>query len=47
MGSARANNEYTVGWIAALPLEMTAARAMLDDRHGKPQAQHPKDNNAY
>jgi hypothetical protein len=43
----RANNKYTVGWIAALPLEKAAASAMLDDRHGKPQEQHPKDNNNY
>jgi len=41
------NKEYTVGWISALPLEMAAARSFLDDSHGKPLEQHPKDNNSY
>jgi nucleoside phosphorylase len=27
---------YTVGWIAALPKELAAALAMLDERHSKP-----------
>lgn len=27
---------YTVGWIAALPLERAAAMALLDERHEKP-----------
>ena len=27
------HEDYTVGWICALPLEMTAARAMLDEEH--------------
>jgi len=26
-------DDYTVGWICAIPLEMTAAKAMLDDIH--------------
>jgi nucleoside phosphorylase len=42
-----ANQEYTVGWICALPLEMAAARAMLDTSHGKPQEQHLQDKNSY
>jgi nucleoside phosphorylase len=41
------NQEYTVGWICALPLEMAAARVMLDEIHGKPQEQHPSDQNNY
>ncbi|EWY84174.1 hypothetical protein FOYG_13942 [Fusarium oxysporum NRRL 32931] len=39
-------NDYTVGWISALPLEMTAAQAMLDHRH-EPLRQHPQDSNCY
>ncbi|KAG2002677.1 hypothetical protein GB937_009642 [Aspergillus fischeri] len=27
---------YTVGWIAALPIELAAATAMLDEEHGEP-----------
>ena len=26
-------NDYTIGWICALPVEMAAACAMLDERH--------------
>jgi nucleoside phosphorylase len=44
---ALANSEYRVGWICALPLEMTAARAMLDVLHEQPQEQHPSDHNSY
>lgn len=35
MAAARelSHKEYTVGWICALPLEMAAAEAMLDDIH--------------
>ncbi|EPS41888.1 hypothetical protein H072_4149 [Dactylellina haptotyla CBS 200.50] len=29
----RSHNEYTVGWVCALPKEQTAAAAMLDERH--------------
>ncbi|KAF7158590.1 hypothetical protein CNMCM5623_003650 [Aspergillus felis] len=40
---------YTVGWIAALPIELAAATAMLDEEHGEPcnfdQPQH--DTNIY
>lgn len=39
-------NEYTVGWVCALPKEQTAATAMLDQRH--PDLPNPpKDDNAY
>lgn len=29
--------DYTVGWICALPLELAAAQAMLDEEHGEVQ----------
>jgi len=40
---------YTVGWIAALPIELAAATAMLDEEHKKPLdfAQPPSDKNSY
>ncbi|KAK6811339.1 hypothetical protein RU639_012789, partial [Aspergillus parasiticus] len=38
--------DYTVGWICALPLEMAAARAMLDEIHEDLPVQ-PNDHNAY
>lgn len=40
---------YTVGWIAALPIERAAATAMLDERHDKPCGfvQHQADTNSY
>lgn len=40
------HQEYAVGWICALPLELNAAIAMLDERH-PPLAQDPADHNAY
>jgi len=42
----RTHNDYTVGWVCALPKEQTAATAMLDQRHAdlpKP----PNDHNTY
>jgi nucleoside phosphorylase len=39
-------DDYTVGWICALPVELKAARAMLDEQHQLP-AQHDGDNNSY
>ncbi|PNP50176.1 hypothetical protein THARTR1_09165 [Trichoderma harzianum] len=42
----KTHNEYTVGWVCALPKEQTAATAMLDQRHDdlpKP----PTDSNTY
>ncbi|KAL4910451.1 hypothetical protein BDW74DRAFT_52028 [Aspergillus multicolor] len=42
----RSHDDYTVGWVCALPLEMTAAMAMLDETH--PQLPYPEtDHNAY
>jgi nucleoside phosphorylase len=40
------HHEYTVAWVCALPLEMAAAEAMLDEIHpGLPTS--PKDQNTY
>jgi len=40
---------YTVGWIAALPIERAAASEMLDEEHGKPLdfVQPVTDTNSY
>lgn len=40
------HQDYTVAWICALPLEMTAAVAMLDERHYDLQTRS-NDGNAY
>ncbi|PLB55178.1 purine and uridine phosphorylase, partial [Aspergillus steynii IBT 23096] len=40
------HEDYTVGWICALPLERAAAAAMLDETH-ETIAQPSSDNNAY
>src|SRR5580658_6264858 len=48
MASARIlhHHDYTVAWVCALPLEMAAAKAMLDEIHpGLPTS--PKDQNTY
>ena len=45
--SAFSCEDYTVGWICALPLEMTAAKAMLDVVHSDIKSLHPNDHNAY
>jgi nucleoside phosphorylase len=42
----RSHNDYTVGWICALPLEMAAAKAMLDEVH-EDLPVPPNDHNAY
>lgn len=41
------NEEYTIGWICALPIEFKAANFMLDQAHGRPQFSHPQDDNVY
>lgn len=43
------SDQYTVGWIAALPIERSAAVAMLDAKHGPPEDFHQKhgDSNSY
>ncbi|WQF89312.1 Putative NACHT nucleoside triphosphatase, P-loop containing nucleoside triphosphate hydrolase [Colletotrichum destructivum] len=40
---------YTIGWITALDKELTAAEAVLDEEHQKPEnfRKHPKDTNTY
>jgi nucleoside phosphorylase len=38
--------DYTVGWICALPTETAAAQGMLDERH-PPLPSRPHDNNNY
>jgi len=42
-------DHYTIGWIAALPIERAAATALLDERHDEPHgfSQHPNDTNSY
>ncbi|KAJ5771861.1 hypothetical protein N7520_002390 [Penicillium odoratum] len=40
------HHDYTVAWICALPLEMTAAMTMLDNLHC-PLSQPKSDHNAY
>ena len=40
------HGDYTVGWICALPLELAAATAMLDESHAK-LPQPPHDHNTY
>ena len=39
-------DDYTVGWICALPVELKAARALLDEQHQLP-VQRDGDNNSY
>jgi hypothetical protein len=42
------NNDYTVGWICALPVEMAAAKGMIDEEHGDPQTPpQGADHNTY
>src|SRR5712664_3108224 len=45
-GTSLSHDDYTVGWICALPLEMAAARAMLDEVHDDLPVQQ-NDHNAY
>jgi len=40
------HNDYTVGWVCALPKEQTAAIAMLDRKHD-PLPKPPHDHNIY
>ncbi|THY08502.1 Pfs, NACHT and ankyrin domain protein [Aureobasidium pullulans] len=39
--------DFTVGWICALPTEMAAACAMLDEEYDMLNTQHPADHNSY
>ncbi|KAM5361447.1 hypothetical protein ACJA88_014463 [Fusarium oxysporum] len=42
-------DQYTIGWIAALPIERATATALLHDRHDAPEGfdQHRSDANSY
>lgn len=44
---AVAKDDYTVGWVCALPSEMAAAKAMLDEIHPDLAEQDPLDHNNY
>jgi len=43
----RSIEEYQVGWVCALPKEMTAARAMLDEEYESFKGGNERDNNSY
>ncbi|KAF3283208.1 hypothetical protein TWF970_001186 [Orbilia oligospora] len=44
----KTREEYTIGWICALPKEQIAAVPMLDQRHSDPKLyKSPNDTNAY
>ncbi|KAJ0162771.1 Ankyrin-1, partial [Colletotrichum tanaceti] len=45
-GQPLSHDAYTVGWVCALPLEMAAAKAMLDDKN-QSLAMNPNDSNVY
>ncbi|KAF2398552.1 kinesin, partial [Trichodelitschia bisporula] len=38
--------EYTIGWVCALPIELAAAREMLDEEH-QSLPRHVPDSNIY
>ena len=38
--------DYTIGWISALPVELAAARALLDEKHDDLPLE-PNDTNVY
>jgi nucleoside phosphorylase len=40
------HNDYTVGWICAIPVELAAAKAVLDETHEELSMQ-PNDHNSY
>jgi nucleoside phosphorylase len=40
------HGDYTIGWVCALPKEMTAARSMLDEEH-RDLSQPLSDHNTY
>lgn len=42
-----AKDAYAVGWVCALPLEMAAAKGMLDEIHPDLTDQAPQDRNIY
>jgi nucleoside phosphorylase len=44
---ALVKNDYTVGWVCALPHEMMAAKGMLDEIHEDLEEQDTSDHNSY
>ena len=46
MAPRLSRDEYTVGWVCALPIELAAAQAMLDDKHAN-LPQNSDDANTY
>jgi hypothetical protein len=44
---ALVKNDYTVGWVCALPLEMAAAKGMLHEIHQDLPEQDTSDHNSY
>ncbi|GFF94816.1 hypothetical protein IFM61392_09452 [Aspergillus lentulus] len=47
MAPPLAEESFTVGWICALPTEMAAATAMLDEEYERPKTQPSHDQNNY
>jgi len=45
--AALLRDKYTVGWICAIPIELEAARSMLDVIHGELESQALEDKNIY
>ena len=45
----RAEEDYTIGWVCALPIELAAATQILDEEHDDlpHNPKHPNDNNLY
>lgn len=41
------NDRYTIGWICSIYKEHTAARAFLDEEHGRPEYTSTNDDNIY
>ena len=39
--------DYTIGWICAINTEYVAAQVFLDEKHDRPEAVSPNDNNDY
>jgi len=46
MSQCLSRDSYTVGWVCALPIELAAAQAMLDDQHDN-LPQNSDDTNTY
>ncbi len=40
-------DRYSVAWLNTKPFEMVAARALLNDEHGRPQCKDRGDDNNY